>query len=588
MKPKLHTLVHITTIPMSFWLFKGQPAFMQAHGYEVHAVASSGELMEKFAQTELVQTHVVEMHRAITPLQDLVAIYRLCKLLRQIRPDIVHAHTPKGGLLGTIAARLACVPICIYQMHGLPFMTASGKKRHLLRWSEKLAAFLSHRVIAESHSIREIALAEGICQREKISVIHNGSANGVDAKIRFSPASVAGAGVTFRQQHQIPLEAHVIGFVGRVVRDKGIIELSEAWQILREHFPMLHLIIVGPIEAQDPVPENILNGLKNDSRVHFTGWQDDLPMVYDAMDLFVLPTYREGFNISLMEAQAMQLPVVATRVAGCIDPIQADVTGTLVPPYNSKTLAKAIWTYLKNPALAKQHGQAGRERMLRDFQPEAIWEALYQEYVSLLHRKQTYTIKRWLDVCLAGLALLTLSPLIATLAFVIIMTMGKPVMFRQTRTGLGGKTFTLFKFRTMNDMRDSQGNLLPDNARLTWLGQFLRQTSLDELPELLNVLKGDMSLVGPRPLLPQYLAHYSPEQFRRHEVLPGVTGWAQINGRNGLTWEEKFALDIWYVDHQSLGLDLQILWRTLGVVLRQNGISHENSSTMPEFIGNEP
>ena len=169
------------------------------------------------------------------------------------------------------------------------------------------------------------------------------------------------------------------------------------------------------------------------------------------------------------------------------------------------------------------------------------------------------TIKRAFDLTLALLALTILSPMIGLIALLVWLELGSPVLFRQQRPGLHGRAFTLYKFRTMTDARDAQANLLPDAERLTPLGRFLRSTSLDELPELFNVLKGDMSLVGPRPLLMRYLDRYTPEQMRRHQVKPGITGWAQVNGRNVLTWEQKFALDVWYVDHASLWLDLKIL-----------------------------
>jgi len=165
--------------------------------------------------------------------------------------------------------------------------------------------------------------------------------------------------------------------------------------------------------------------------------------------------------------------------------------------------------------------------------------------------------------------------------------MGRPVLFKQMRPGLNAKPFYMYKFRTMTNEKDEQGNPLSDEQRLTRLGRFLRSTSLDELPELFNVLKGDMSLVGPRPLLMQYLARYTPEQARRHEVKPGITGWAQVNGRNAITWEEKFALDVWYVDNWSLWLDIKILAMTVVKVFKREGISAKGEATMPEFMGNE-
>jgi lipopolysaccharide/colanic/teichoic acid biosynthesis glycosyltransferase len=193
--------------------------------------------------------------------------------------------------------------------------------------------------------------------------------------------------------------------------------------------------------------------------------------------------------------------------------------------------------------------------------------------------------KRILDLFLSLFGLVVLSPFLIFIFILVHLRLGSPVLFRQVRPGFGGRPFTLFKFRTMRDLRDPEGNLLPDEARLPGFGRFLRRMSLDELPELFTVLKGDMSLVGPRPLLPQYLDRYTPEQARRHEAKPGLTGWAQVHGRNAINWEEKFALDVWYVDNRSFWLDLKILAMTAWKVLRREGISAEGEATMPEFMG---
>lgn len=194
-------------------------------------------------------------------------------------------------------------------------------------------------------------------------------------------------------------------------------------------------------------------------------------------------------------------------------------------------------------------------------------------------------LKRPFDFTLATLGLLILSPIFLALVLLIRLKLGSPVFFTQVRPGLHGTPFRMVKFCTMTDARDIAGNLLPDGERLTKFGKFLRASSLDELPELWNVLKGDMSLVGPRPLLMEYLLLYSEEQSRRHEVKPGITGWAQVNGRNAISWEEKFKLDVWYVDNRSLWLDVKILWLTVWHVVRRSGISQEGHATMEKFRG---
>lgn len=194
-------------------------------------------------------------------------------------------------------------------------------------------------------------------------------------------------------------------------------------------------------------------------------------------------------------------------------------------------------------------------------------------------------VKRLIDVTACLITLPVVLVVCGAVALAIWLTMGRPVLFRQKRAGLYGRVFGLWKFRTMTNDRDESGRLLPDEKRLTRLGRFLRSTSLDELPQVWNVLRGEMSLVGPRPLLPEYLERYTPEQARRHEVRPGITGWAQVNGRNETTWEERFRRDVWYVDNWSLWLDLKILWLTVIKVLRRDGISRQGHATMPEFLG---
>src|SRR5690554_5700011 len=195
-------------------------------------------------------------------------------------------------------------------------------------------------------------------------------------------------------------------------------------------------------------------------------------------------------------------------------------------------------------------------------------------------------LKRILDILVSLTALLLLSPVIAVTAILVAWKLGRPVLFRQIRPGLNGKPFTLVKFRSMRDDVDAAGNKLADSERLTGFGRLLRASSLDELPELWNVLKGDMSLVGPRPLITAYLERYTPEQARRHEVRPGITGWAQVNGRNAVSWNDRFAMDVWYVDNHNLWLDARIILLTFLAVIKRDGVSAEGHATMPEFMGN--
>jgi lipopolysaccharide/colanic/teichoic acid biosynthesis glycosyltransferase len=307
------------------------------------------------------------------------------------------------------------------------------------------------------------------------------------------------------------------------------------------------------------------------------------------MDVVVLPTYREGFPNVPLEAAAMSLPVVATNVEGCVDAVEDGRTGLLVPPRDAEALARAIRTYLTDPDLRSTHGSHGRARVLEDFRQEAIWEALHDEYTKQVRYGEVSASmsgpKRAFDLLIASLTLIVLAPVLAVVGLLIRVRMGSPVLFRQRRPGLMGRPFVMHKFRTMIDAEDEAGNPLVDEERLTALGRFLRRTSLDELPELWNVVRGEMSLVGPRPLLMEYLPLYSPDQARRHDVRPGITGWAQINGRNATTWERRLELDAWYVSNRSFSLDMQILLRTLKKVIVREGINQEGSATMQRFRG---
>jgi glycosyltransferase involved in cell wall biosynthesis len=382
-------LVHIMTVPQSLNNFlRGQVQFVEDRGFEIEAIASPGEWLPKFADRDHVVVHAVDMPRAISPLGDLRAIARLYRVLRQIRPDIVQSGTSKGGLLGTVAAWLARTPVRIYHIRGMPFMTETGKKRHLLKWTEKLSCRLAHGVLCVSHSIRDVAIEEGICPPEKIVVLMGGSGNGVDARGRYSPARrPANERAHVRQQLGIPDDAPVLGFIGRLIRIKGVIELVAMWTSIRQAYPDAHLIAVGPSEDHDSLPENIMTTLRNDPRVHLTDSVFDAAPYYSAIDVLVFPTYREGLPNVLLEGAAMEVASVATDVPGCVDVIINGKTGTLVPLGDVPALDSAVGRYLDNPELRRRHGRAAREHVLREFRQEAIWEALVDEYRRLLQAR---------------------------------------------------------------------------------------------------------------------------------------------------------------------------------------------------------
>lgn len=544
-------------------------------------MCSPGEMVAEIAQREGIEMHTVPMPRHITPLVDIMSLCKLVLLFRRLRPDIVHAHTPKGGLLGTLAAVIAGVPVRCYTMRGLPMMTAKGLRRRILKWCETVSCASVDRVFCNSRSLRDVALQEGLLNPAKFKVLCNGSGNGVDSGFFAATANVKEKGGQIRKLCGITDADSVIGFVGRVVRDKGILELADAWRSLHQEFPNLYLFVLGPFETQDRLPGDVVTALRTDSRIQLLGRvaKQDMPAYYAAMDFVVLPTYREGLPNVPLEAATMELPVVATRIPGCVDAVVDGVTGILVPARNSVALADAIRKLLTDPELRQRMGKAGRERVVRDFPPEPIWEALYQEYMGFLGERKPEArglkdgsairikkgplLKRVMDVLCAGLGLAVLAPLLFVITFLIRMTMGGPVLYVSHRPGLGERIFRLYKFRTMTEERDQDDRLLPDAQRLSRLGRFLRRWSLDEIPELWNVLRGDMSLIGPRPLLERYLPFYTPNEKKRHMVRPGITGWAQVNGRNLVPWDRRLEMDVWYVENRSLRLDLKILLLTV-------------------------
>ena len=386
-------LIHVTTVPQSLGFVAGQAAYMRTKGFESHAVSSPGPFLTQFATEESATVHAVSMARRITPLRDLAALFRLWRLFRTLRPHIVHAHTPKGGLLGMLAARLAGVPVPIYHMHGLPFITATGLKRRILMATETVSCRMASQVLCVSRSVRSMAVDLQLSPPEKIQVLLQGSCNGIDAQTKFNPDRLNhSVRDDTRHRYGIPPDATVIGFVGRLARAKGLVELGAAWSILREEHPDLHLLLIGPDEPGDLPPPALLEQLRADPRVRFAGENWDTPPLYRAMDILVLPTHREGFPIVLLEASAMALPIVATRVTGCLDAVQDGITGILVPAYDPEALAGGLHRYVRDPALRQRHGTAARTWMLRDFSDEAMRAAIYQEYVRCLAEKGVVTL----------------------------------------------------------------------------------------------------------------------------------------------------------------------------------------------------
>lgn len=377
-------LVHVVTVPVTLkHLLWDQMAYMTKSGLHVVAISSPGPMLEEVGSRGNPEVHAVPMSRSISPLTDLVALWRLFRLFRKIRPAIVHGSTAKAAALAMTAATLARVPIKFYTVRGLMTETRSGSARYLLRAVEWWTCFLSDRVFPVSRSVADALTEKSLCSPDKISLLGHGSSSGVDGEGRFSPSRVKKPDrEALRRRLGISGHAFVIGFVGRIVKDKGVEHLIQAWQSIRDRFDCF-LLIIGQTEAQNPVSVSALEILANDPRIIKVSAVEnaEMPCYYSIMNLLVLPSYREGFPNVVLEAAAMEVPTVAARVTGCVDAVENGKTGVLVPPRDVVSLAAAIETYLKDRGLVLQHGRAARERVLRDFQQNAIWEALYQEYM---------------------------------------------------------------------------------------------------------------------------------------------------------------------------------------------------------------
>jgi lipopolysaccharide/colanic/teichoic acid biosynthesis glycosyltransferase len=587
-------LVILVTAASTRIFFGGQIKRLREAGFHVTFVSGPGP-EAAFMQAEGAQVIAIPMEREISLLKDAISLCLLWRTFRRIRPDLVNVGTPKAGLLGGIAARLAGVPRRIYTMHGLRYETASGFLRTVLAITERIACTCAQHVRCVSSSLRRKVVSRGFVRAEKAYVLGKGSSNGIDVE-RFRRTREREAQAReVRRKLGIPDSAPVIGFVGRFTRDKGINELYRAYVRLKQSFPELRLLMLGEFEDGDPVDPEVRCGLENDKDTILTGAVSDTPPYFVAMDVLALPTYREGFPNVPLEAQAAGVPVITTTATGAVDSVADGITGRLIPPGDETALVTGLAELLSSPTLRQTMGKAATEWVRDHFSRETFWNELVQDYRRILQqparsRAQSGPrglLKGLFDRVAAAILLTLLSPVLGAIALLVKIKLGSPVFFRQKRPGKRGRPFELIKFRTMTTGRDTTGTLLSDAERLTPFGLLLRSLSLDELPQLWNVLRGELSFVGPRPLLVEYLERYTPEQARRHEVKPGITGWAQVKGRNAITWAQKFALDTWYVDHWSLWLDFRIILRTVKQVIVRHGISPEGQPTMEEFMGEE-
>ena len=504
------------------------------------------------------------------------------------KPDVLYAYHPPltVGIAAAIVAAARRIPF-VYAVHDMwpDTLAASGmvSNRVVLGIVDRLCRWVyarADRIVVVSPGFKRALVQKGV-PKSKITVIYNWP-NEMEARPQSNTDLTAFA-----------LEGHFnIVFAGNMGPAQGLETVLKAAKIVETAAPQVQFILVGDgIEAASLracATEMKLWSVRIMPRIP----QAEIGSLLAAADVLLVhlkddPLFRITIPAKTQFYLAMGKPILMGVSGDSADLVERSGAGLVVKSGDASALAAGVLEFARLP---KKELTAMGARGRTFYENELSAAKGTQATLEILHsaarkRKRGLIVKRGFDVIVACAALVFLSPFILATSVVVALDLGFPVLFRQLRSGLQGQPYCLYKFRTMREPRDAMGELLPDAVRLTSVGRIIRRLSLDELPQFWNVLRGDMSLVGPRPLLIAYLDRYTPEQARRHEVRPGITGWAQVNGRNAISWDQKLELDVWYVNNRSFALDLKILAMTLVRVFRRQGISAEGHETMPEFRG---
>lgn len=375
---KSHKVLHMTTVPDFLPFLEKQLAFFKQNGFDVHILSSPGKQLDDFARAEEITKHEVHMEREISVVKDIRSLWKVWLLLRKHRFDIIHAHTPKAGLLGMVAAAFARVDVRIYHLHGLTFPTRTGIKKRILYLAEKLSCCLSTRTYAVSESLKAFVIDQKIISSDKIRLIQNGSINGLDWRNQFNRSSYETSKMA--NSFGITESDFVIGFVGRVVKDKGVVELIEAYKQLHEHHIQVKLLIVGDIYKHHGLPKETVEEIQFNDEIIYVGAVDNAAPFYNLMDVLVFPTYGEGFGLVAIEAMAMGIPVVASQVLGCVDTVEDGKSGFLVPVRNVGSIVEKVEYYIQNHTERLTHGEYGRRVVSSKYDQQLIWNELVDDY----------------------------------------------------------------------------------------------------------------------------------------------------------------------------------------------------------------
>ena len=357
---------------------KGQLKYLKDNGLDVIATCSPDSRAQVFFDTEGVRFKLINIERDISFLKDLKSFFIVLIFLIKERPDIIQASTPKSAFIFLIASYILRVKTRIFFMRGVRSSTLKGSKRIIVKLMERITCYCAHQVICTSKSVRKEIIESNICRADKSKVLLGGTGNGVNSDF-YSPVD---KNTALLNSLKIPKESIVVMFSGRLVRDKGVFELYEAWKLIKNECPNAYLIMAGQNEFDDSISPSLYNSLKEDYSVRLTGYTDDIKSLYSISDVFVLPSYREGLPISILEASSMGLPVVTTNATGCIDAVINNVTGYIVELKNIEQLKNALIMYIADAKLRRDHGLSGRNMVIENFSPQKIWAALLAEYQS--------------------------------------------------------------------------------------------------------------------------------------------------------------------------------------------------------------
>lgn len=526
------------------------------------------------------------------------AIAAIWRVLRVDSPDVIVAETSSSSVMapGLIASKAKAAPLILEVPH-IQVDSGDGQDRRRSSVLDRLSNALKRMVyrkgdhcLALESGIKDALVLAGVSE-DAITV----SPDGCDRSLFRVPAD---HGATLLETYSHLQGGPLVVYAGTLDAAHGVSYFVRIAAAVRSIDPSIRFVICGSGPTREDIRAEALHLGALEQNLWFMPPlpKQRMPELLSAatvsMSLFDRDQVGRLKSFSKMfDALAAGKPLVLNHHGAHVDLIESRGAGLILSSDDIETAARDLADFVRDDEALHRAGEQAaaladsrfnRDKLASEYR--VLLETVAQaDPAPQRRRRRGLALKRVFDFVVAAVALVLLSPILLILALIILLKMGWPILFSQVRPGLGGKPFRLIKFRTMENTEDGAGSLLPDGERLTSLGRFLRRTSLDELPELINVLMGDMSLVGPRPLLMEYLPYYDADQARRHTVRPGMTGSAQVNGRNALTWEEKFELDVWYVDNRSLWLDVKILCRTAWVVVTGQGVSAPGHDSMPRF-----